>query len=207
MKTTRTRLLSIYKKNNCHEFNLAIEYILQEATLLSDHDEFPIPQTYIDKIKECSNIQKELLSSIGIKEENTLSRNSKATESYWYAERWDGKLQVRQSRSGNDFPKIHTWDDEKLANVEVSILNLMTEIRNWARHYNKVDDFDPTTNNGEKKWGLVIEGASFTSVKIVVDYYFNPYRLLFYAPVSSPERAKQMLEEFKEDLEKIKQYI
>jgi len=68
----------------------------------------------------------------------------------------------------------------------------------WAKHYNEVDGFVADWENQQQdKWGIQ------QSYKITVERYNSLNTFIFQICVASKERAEQMLEKFKTDLEKI----
>jgi hypothetical protein len=69
----------------------------------------------------------------------------------------------------------------------------------WAKHYNEVDGFVADfTDCNQEKWGIDIYNNL-----IKLTYYSKSNAFIFQICVASKERAKQMLEKFKDDLEKI----
>jgi hypothetical protein len=70
----------------------------------------------------------------------------------------------------------------------------------WAKHYNEVDGFVANwSDENQRNWGVVFGNSN----KFKVDCYYVNNIFIFQICVASKERANQMLEKFRTDLEKI----
>ena len=67
MKTTKKKLLSIYGKDNCTEFNRCIQIQVVDKWVIPEDKEFDIDPFYLERVdNECNLNQLNLLKSIGI---------------------------------------------------------------------------------------------------------------------------------------------
>lgn len=98
----------------------------------------------------------------------------------------------------------YTFETKQEAEEEALLHSIMMLMRNWAKFHNKLDGFVPDFGNSiQDKYGLRFSNE--------IECYPHPFQtinpFIFQISVSSKQRAEQMLNEFKEDLEKIKHLL
>ena len=176
--TTRKDLIFILSQDACSMFNDVIKKYLKEYYTASEDFIFEITQVDLQRIeKECSIAQKAILKSIGI--------NYIEPKPLW--SRGNITILNISSLGISSFEELH-------------IYNTMLLMRNWAKFHNELDEFIPRwENKDQNKYGII---SSYGSI-IPACYFYNNF-FMFQIAVSSAKRAKQMLEEFKEDLKKCK---
>ena len=176
--TTRKDLIFILSQDACSMFNDVIKKYLKEYYTASEDFIFEITQVDLQRIeKECSIAQKAILKSIGI--------NYIEPKPLW--SRGNITILNISSLGISSFEELH-------------IYNTMLLMRNWAKFHNELDEFIPRwENKDQNKYGII---SSYGSI-IPACYFYNNF-FMFQIAVSSAKRAKQMLEEFREDLEKCK---
>jgi hypothetical protein len=103
--------------------------------------------------------------------------------------------------NGHSFQSSKQFLSLELAENECHIHNTMMLMRSFARYYNKIDGFTPDWDDiHSKKYGVIYDEESGYASGLAS----TRVDIMFFAAVSSSERASQMLEEFKEDLERCK---
>lgn len=205
MKTTRKALCSIYKKDSCGEFNKQIEDILRDKFYLSDEDEFEIDNKYTSRIKECTNEQILLLNSIDLlPPKSEWSRDSEWNNSaeYFTIDRNPiSGFKILQGQMDNA-NKNFVFETKEEAEIELKFHTLVSLMRSWVKHHNKLDNFTPDWVGNCKKYGITMVTSNPK-----VDWYYWDNHFLFGLVVSSEERANEMLEEFKNDIKEIYKYL
>lgn len=200
MKTTRKILLSLRGQLYCSTIDTIIDTYLKENYLLEDGEEFSLKEEHLKRLKECSEAQLKIFASVGIvcKPKNAWNRNREKLDYYYYL----GKEYLNGFKVDQAFGtvlKAATFETVELAEQEAHIHNTMLLMRNWARFHNEIDGFTSDWSNSEHKYGISVESGKF---KIDFFSYYNSF--IFQIVVKTRERAKEMLAEFKEDLEKCK---
>ncbi|PZT97657.1 MAG: hypothetical protein DI622_22820, partial [Chryseobacterium sp.] len=169
MKTTKQKLLTIYGKDGCNEFNNTLEEILKSQFKISDTTEFLINQKYLDLAKKrCSTGQKNLLNSIGITfgYSNWSRTHSVGNNEYFFLERGKSGEPFKVEKGSNAAkPAITCYKTREIAEREVKIFSLMMIMRNWAIYHNQIDNFIPDWQSGsQQKFGLMLHSGNKLSI-------------------------------------------
>jgi len=93
----------------------------------------------------------------------------------------------------------YVFSSKEEANNNVLLYNTMMLMRNWAKFYNEVDNFKAnwSSSNSDKS------GIELNNNKIDCFTRANTNAFIFQISVATLERAKEMLAEFKDDLNRL----
>lgn len=198
--------MAIYKQDSCSDFNNAIKEILQDNFEVRETEEITIPQKYISRLDECSSAQIKLLANIGIKRESKWERNAlnSGREEYYYLNR-DMRKGFHAS-DAFDYSEVnmnYTFESKIEAENEAKIFNLFMVMRNWVNFHNKIDGFIPDWDNpNQRKYGLSVGDGAITTTSRYLDM-----ELFFHIAVASDQRARELRDEFKQDILEIIKYL
>lgn len=205
MKTTKAKLLSVHGQGGCTEFNTVIEDLLKEKVLLTDAQEFEVPGNYLKRLPDCNQKQLELLKGIGIEQKkDSWSRDNKtSTSTYYFLSRNYISGFETDYGIGGIATAIYTYPTEKVAEQELKIHQLMMMMRNWARFHNQLDNYTPKWKSNVENYGIRVSAEEGATVRGFSFYNYALFQVL----VSSEQRAKQMLTEFKKEIEEVLPYL
>lgn len=208
MKTTKQKLLTIYGKDSCGEFNNILEEILKSQFKISDTTEFTISQGYLNSARNrCSKTQKELLKSIGIdfNYSNWSRTHSVGNNEYFFLERGKSGEPFKVEKGSNSAkPAITCYKTREIAEREAKLFSLMMIMRNWAIYHNQIDNFVPDWQSGsQQKFGLMLHSGN----KLSVISRYGDNEFLFFITLKTKDRAEAMLKEFETEIKEIASFL
>lgn len=94
---------------------------------------------------------------------------------------------------------VYTFESEEEAENNALLYRTQMAMRNWAKFHNKIDGFKADWSSHITKYGISIDDQ-----RVSIDQRVSSNIFLFQIAVSSNKRAEEMLKEFMDDIEKLR---